>query len=88
MAGRVLSDRNLKRMRQAVEILQEIMKEAGAWEDPDEHDPTKHQHPEMPIEPTIMPDSTAPSALPSELKQLTTEQLGAGRAVLDFLASA
>ncbi|GAA2411399.1 hypothetical protein GCM10010404_81650 [Nonomuraea africana] len=86
-AGRVLSDRNLKRMRQAVEILQEIMKEAGGWEELDEHDPARHQPPEMPPEPTIMPDSTAPSAMPNELKHLTAEELGAGRAVLEFLAA-
>ncbi|MBG0818976.1 2'-5' RNA ligase family protein [Planomonospora sp. ID82291] len=82
-AGRVLSDRNLKRMRQAVDILTEIMKEAGGWDDPREHDPARRQPPEMPPEPTILPDSTAPSALPTELKMLTVADLAAGRAILE-----
>ncbi|GAB2467692.1 hypothetical protein GCM10027187_39840 [Streptosporangium sandarakinum] len=85
-AGRVLSDRNLRRLQQAADILREIMKDAGAW-DGDEHDPTRRQPPEMPPEPTITPDSTAPSALPTEIKTvpLTAEQVRAGWEILEFL---
>ncbi|MGW2221539.1 2'-5' RNA ligase family protein [Nonomuraea sp. NPDC001684] len=91
--GRVLSDRNMRRMAQAVDILREIMREAGV-EVEDEHDPARRQPPELPPEPGVKPDSTAPSALPNEAKQLaevaelTPEQLHAGRAILDFLAEA
>ncbi|MGP3910918.1 hypothetical protein [Nonomuraea sp. 10N515B] len=86
-AGRVLSDRNLRRMQQAADILKEIMREVGV-DVPDEHDPTRRQPPELPPEPMIHPDSTAPSALPEEVKTLTVEQLHAGKAILDFLAEA
>ncbi|WP_449061736.1 2'-5' RNA ligase family protein [Planomonospora algeriensis] len=86
-AGRVLSDRNLKRMRQAVDILTEIMKEAGGWEEPPGNGPARRGFPELPPEPSITPDSTAPSALPTELKALTGEQVRAGRDILGFLAA-
>ncbi|MGA4990409.1 2'-5' RNA ligase family protein [Nonomuraea bangladeshensis] len=86
-AGRVLSDRNLRRMAQALDILKEIMREAGV-EVADEHDPARRQAPELPPEPMTHPDSTAPSALPEEVKTLTVEQLHAGKAILDFLAEA
>ncbi|MFG6197769.1 2'-5' RNA ligase family protein [Nonomuraea sp. JJY05] len=86
-AGRVLSDRNLRRMQQAVDMLKEIMREAGV-DVPDEHDPTRRQPPELPPEPMVHPDSTAPSALPEEVKTLTAEQLHAGQAILEFLAAA
>lgn len=92
-AGRVLSDRNLRRMQQAVDILREIMREAGV-EVEDEHDPARRQPPELPPEPMVHPDSTAPSALPHESKQLadlaelTPEQLHAGRAILESLGAA
>ncbi|WP_043636822.1 2'-5' RNA ligase family protein [Nonomuraea candida] len=86
-AGRVLSDRNMRRMQQAVDILREILREAGV-EVEDEHDPFRRQPPELPPEPMTHPDSTAPSALPDEVKTLTAEQLHAGKAVLDYLAAA
>lgn len=72
--GRVLSDRNVRRMQQAVDMLKEILREAGV-EIEDEHDPARRQPPEMPPEPGVAPDSTAPSALPNEVKGLTDEQL-------------
>ncbi|MGV9386661.1 hypothetical protein ACWDRB_63425 [Nonomuraea sp. NPDC003707] len=62
-AGRVLSHRNLRRMQQAVDMLKEIMREAGV-DVPDEHDPTRCQPPELPPEPMVHPDSTAPRRCP------------------------
>ncbi|MET7460426.1 hypothetical protein [Nonomuraea sp. NPDC005501] len=79
----MLSDANAKRLRTAVEILREVLAAAGI---PLDHDETKlpHQDEENPPPPpSIMPHSTAPSAMPNELKEVTSAEIKAG---LDILA--
>ena len=79
-AGRVLSGRNAERIRSAVRSLLEVLREAGIEIDFDEDGPPVDDG-ELPPEPSVMPDSTAPSAMP-EVKTLTAEQVRAGREIL------
>ncbi|MBG0818767.1 2'-5' RNA ligase family protein [Planomonospora sp. ID82291] len=85
-AGRVLSDNNARRLRQAMAILAEVLTSAGIDHEPI-RDPEPHKQQEMPPEPAVYPDSTAPSALPDELKHLSAEQWRAGEKLLDFAAA-
>lgn len=86
-AGRVLSDANAKRLRQAMAILAEVLTSAGIDHDPVPASRKPNQEQELPPEPAIYPDSTAPSALPSQMKQLTEQEWAAAEAVLDFAAA-
>ncbi|MER5322378.1 hypothetical protein [Streptosporangium roseum] len=81
-AGRVLSDANAKRLITAARTLREVLAAAGIdWED---HKvpkaPPQEEQPPQP--PSIMPDSTAPSAMPAELKELTPAEILAGLEVM------
>ncbi|MER5649708.1 2'-5' RNA ligase family protein [Streptosporangium sp. NPDC002524] len=73
-AGRVLSDANGKKLRQAVEILHEVLLSAGISHDPTPVEPPKPSEPVLDSYPSVMPDSTAPSALPMALKQQNTAE--------------
>ncbi len=85
-AGRVLSDQNGKRLRAAVLNLLAVLKTAGIdVGEVDRPEWPKQAPDQLPPDPVVMPDSTAPSALPNELKQITPEEFAAG---LDILAAA
>ncbi|WP_170223052.1 2'-5' RNA ligase family protein [Nonomuraea turkmeniaca] len=86
-AGRVLSDANAKRLRQAMAILAEVFTSAGISHDPVPHEKPKKHDQELPPEPAIYPDSTAPSALPSQMKQLTDQEWAAADDLLDFASA-
>ncbi|MET7335944.1 2'-5' RNA ligase family protein [Nonomuraea sp. NPDC005650] len=85
-AGRVLSDANAKRLRTALSILREVLAAAGIPVDHDKTEIPVQDEENPPPPPSIMPDSTAPSAMPNELKEhvvLTGEEIRAG---LDIIA--
>lgn len=82
-AGRVLSDANAKRLRTALGILREVLAAAGIPVDHDKTEIPVQDEENPPPPPSIMPDSTAPSAMPNELKVLTGEEIRAG---LDIIA--
>ncbi|MFG1977015.1 2'-5' RNA ligase family protein [Nonomuraea fuscirosea] len=85
-AGRVLSDANAKRLRTALHILREVLAAAGMPVDHDKTEIPVQDEENPPPPPSIMPDSTAPSAMPNELKTglvLTAEEIQAG---LDIVA--
>lgn len=74
-AGRVLSDANAKRLKTALDILREVLAAAGITDHTEpERPPQDGENPPPP--PSIMPDSTAPSALPNELKQHPSQEEG------------
>ncbi|WP_433542069.1 hypothetical protein ACQP10_37925 (plasmid) [Streptosporangium sandarakinum] len=81
-AGRVLSDANAKRLITAARTLREVLAAAGIeWDDhKTPKEPPQDEQPPQP--PSIMPDSTAPSAMPAELKELTPEEILAGLEVM------
>ncbi|MFI6634293.1 2'-5' RNA ligase family protein [Nonomuraea fuscirosea] len=76
-AGRVLSSATAKDLRQAVASLLAVFRRAGIdISDPTEPDERHIDEEEvLPDEPTVRPDSTAPGALPTEMKALTPEML-------------
>ncbi|MEU6712930.1 2'-5' RNA ligase family protein [Nonomuraea sp. NPDC046802] len=76
-AGRVLSAATAKDLRQAVASLLAVFRRAGIdISDPTEPDEQHIDEEEvLPDEPTVRPDSTAPSALPAEMKILSPEVL-------------
>ncbi|WP_326630267.1 hypothetical protein OIE67_39975 [Nonomuraea fuscirosea] len=76
-AGRVLSSATAKDLRQAVASLLAVFRRAGIdISDPTEPDERNIDEEEvLPDEPTVRPDSTATSALPTEMKVLTPEML-------------
>ncbi|WP_433357727.1 2'-5' RNA ligase family protein (plasmid) [Microtetraspora malaysiensis] len=87
-AGKMLSGSNAKKLRAAVLSLLDILKRAGidlssAVEKPEW--PKQHDDADLLQDPPIMPDSTAPSALPSEMKSISAEEWAAG---LDIVAAA
>ncbi|MEV5555285.1 hypothetical protein AB0L44_16660 [Nonomuraea wenchangensis] len=76
-ADRVLSAATAKDLRAAVASLLAVFLRAGNdISDPTEPDQRGSVEDEvLPDEPTVRPDSTAPSALPSEMKTLTPQML-------------
>ncbi|GAA4209279.1 hypothetical protein GCM10022252_75540 [Streptosporangium oxazolinicum] len=87
-AGRVLSAPNAKRLRAAVASLLAVLRGAGlGLDDLEEERDQSQDTEELPLEATIHPDSTAPSALPSEMKGLvlTQEELDAAADIEAFL---
>ncbi|MEU4513224.1 2'-5' RNA ligase family protein [Nonomuraea wenchangensis] len=76
-AGRVLSAATAKDLRAAVASLLAVFRRAGIdISDPTEPDQRgSYEDDVLPDEPTVRPDSTAPSALPSEMKALTADML-------------
>ncbi|MGA4995820.1 2'-5' RNA ligase family protein [Nonomuraea bangladeshensis] len=76
-AGRVLSAATTKDLRAAVASLLAVFRRAGIdISDPTEPDQRSTDEDDvLPDEPTVRPDSTAPSALPSEMKALTPQML-------------
>ncbi|MET8006311.1 HK97 family phage prohead protease [Nonomuraea glycinis] len=73
-AGRVLSTANARDIGRAVASLLSVLRRAGIEiADPDK--PSVEEPERMPEEPAIWPDSTAPSALPNEMKALPREAL-------------
>ncbi|MGW0486177.1 2'-5' RNA ligase family protein [Nonomuraea sp. NPDC003214] len=93
-AGRVLSDANAKRLRTAYETIGEVLTAAGYLSDKPVEQVNDDE--QVPPPPSIMPDSTAPSAMPNDLKEqpaapememtvISAEELKAG---LDLLADA
>ncbi|MFI9845120.1 2'-5' RNA ligase family protein [Nonomuraea sp. NPDC051941] len=68
-AGKVLSDANARKLRTAASILREVLAAAGIGMDDEPAKPRVNEDEQLPPPPSIMPDSTAPSAMPNDLKE-------------------
>ncbi|SDH67413.1 hypothetical protein SAMN05421505_12032 [Sinosporangium album] len=82
-AGRVLSSANAKDLTAAVANLITVMRRAGI-DIPDPGKPAESQPERLPEEPTTHPDSTAPSALPVEMKTLSAAEIAEGAEIMAY----
>ncbi|MEU4703366.1 2'-5' RNA ligase family protein [Nonomuraea dietziae] len=79
--GRVLSAANASDIARAMASLLAVLRRAGVEiTDPDK--PAEHEPERLPEEPTVRPDSTAPSALPAEMKSLTAAEIAEGAEIM------